>query len=57
MSKCENVIHALFRCHDCHQEWENFLTAQRLASRHAKEHKHLVAGELGVSVIYDGKQP
>ena len=56
MSIAKNVIHAIFKCRDCGEEWQDYLIAQQQAAKHAKAKKHLVSGELGVSVIYDGKR-
>lgn len=56
MSTAKNVIHAISRCQDCGEEWQDYLTAQRRASQHARKERHVVSGELGVSVIYAGRK-
>ena len=49
------VIHAIFECCDCAKTWENYLTAQELALRHAKAKRHMVKGDIGKYVSYDGR--
>jgi hypothetical protein len=49
------VTHALFRCAVCNKEWENYVSAQRLAAEHARKFKHLVTGEIGTAYEYNGK--
>ena len=47
--------HAIFDCRDCNKRWENYLTAQHLAKKHAEKYKHNVCGEIGIAVYYDGR--
>ena len=48
-------VHAIFDCLDCGKRWENYLTAQNSAKKHAEKHKHNVIGEVGLAVRYYGK--
>ena len=48
------VIHAIFECTVCGEQWENYLTAQQQASAHATAHRHRVVGEVATSVEYNG---
>ena len=49
------VIHAIVRCQDCDWETYSYKNAQAIAKIHAKTHKHRVEGELGISIMYDGR--
>ena len=51
------LVHAIFKRTDCGKEFQDFLTAQVQAQQHAKSKKHLVMGEVGLAVTYDGKHP
>ena len=52
------VVHTIFVCDTCGESWDNYLTAQKLASAHARKYKHRVTGEVGRSVWYEGdKEP
>ena len=49
------LIHAVAHCMDCDKEYDNYLTAQKLARAHAKKLRHVVSLELGYAVTYNGK--
>lgn len=46
--------HIIFDCCDCDKRWENYLTAQQVAKKHAEKYGHNVRGEIGIAVYYDG---
>lgn len=52
----KNLIHAIFHCTECPFSAEDYLSAQRLASDHAKKTGHYVSGETGYSVSYGEKK-
>ena len=52
----KEIVHAIFTCEDCGKHWEDYLTAQNNARRHAKKHGHKVEGDLGYCVSYNGKE-
>lgn len=56
MKTTKGLIHAVFECLDCGERWEDFTTAQEKAREHARKHKHVVQGDTGFGVTYDGKQ-
>lgn len=56
MQKRIGVVHAIFECQDCGKTFSYYKNAQALAAKHAKKYKHRVQGELGLSVLYDGKK-
>jgi len=51
------LVHAILECVDCHKEWQDYLTAQKCASNHARKTGHTVKGDLGYSVEYKGSKP
>jgi len=55
MKKEIGVVHALFECEDCGKMYESHKNAQALAAIHAKKYHHRVSGEVGISVLYDGR--
>ena len=58
MSVCrvsKGLIHAVGLCLDCDKEFDNYLTAQRLARAHAEKMKHIVSMDLGYAITYNGK--
>ena len=46
------ILHCLADCLTCGQHWEDFLTAHRLAKRHASRTGHKVSVEIGMAVTY-----
>lgn len=56
METTKGVIHAIFECCDCGKIWEDFITARKKAYQHARKYKHIVKGDIGYGVIYNGKQ-
>ena len=56
MKKKAWLVHVSMTCQDCGKEFEDYLNGQAVAAKHAKDHKHLVTGEIGLAVRYDGKQ-
>ena len=56
MKKSTWVVHAIFECKDCDKRWEGYKNAQAVGAKHAKHHKHLVHGEVGLAVDYDGRE-
>ena len=48
-------VHCIAKCQDCGKEWQNYQNAQAVAAKHAKIHKHLVHGEIGLAFNYDGR--
>ena len=49
------VTHAIIECRDCDWRTESYKNAQAIAKIHAKTHKHRVEGELGIGIMYDGR--
>jgi len=49
------VVHVIAQCRDCSWECQNYLTAQKLAARHARVKKHVVSVDVGKAGTYDGK--
>jgi len=56
MKKESWVIHVLMKCEDCGKKFENYKNGQALAAKHAKKYNHLVTGEIGIAVNYDGRK-
>ena len=56
MKKATWKVHAVATCDDCGKEFQNWKNAQALAALHAKRHKHLVMGEVGLAFEYDGRE-
>ena len=54
MKKSSGLIHSLFWCEDCGAKFETYRNAQALAAKHAKKYGHLVRGEVGISIEYNG---
>ena len=50
------VIHAIVKCLDCDWETQSYKNAQAIARIHAEAHKHRVEGELGIAIMYDGRE-
>lgn len=50
-------VHTVGECEDCGKIFENYKNAQALSAKHAKDHKHLVRGEIGLAFVYDGRDP
>lgn len=50
------VIHGVVRCLDCNWETHSYKNAQAIAKIHAQKHKHRVEGELGIAIMYDGRE-
>lgn len=51
MRKDKGVIHAVFECEECSLKWENYVTAEILATANHEKTGHIVSGEIGVSVL------
>lgn len=56
MKKFAALIHCVMECETCGKKFENYKNGQALAAKHAKDHKHKVSGEVGLSVEYDGTE-
>ncbi len=56
MKKSIGVVHVLFECKDCGAEFSSHINGQALATKHAKSKKHLVDGEVGLAIDYDGRE-
>lgn len=54
--KTFSVVHCVVECEDCGWTYELYTNAQALAAIHAKKHKHLVRGDLGICFCYDGRE-
>ena len=50
------IVHVIAECRDCSWRNTNYLTAQGLAAKHAKEKKHIVSVEVAEAGTYDGKE-
>lgn len=50
-------VHTIGTCQDCGKNFDNYKNGQALAAKHAKDHKHLVHGEIGLAFRYDGREP
>ncbi len=50
------VVHATMKCEDCEWETSSYKNAQAISKIHAKTHHHRVEGELGISLVYDGRE-
>jgi len=50
------VIHAIIKCEDCGWTASSYKNAQATAAIHAKKHRHKVKGELGIAIMYDGRE-
>jgi len=55
MKTTKGIVHAIFHCTNCDRKWENYLTAQKEAYEHAKKYKHIVKGETGYAITYNGR--
>lgn len=55
MRKIIGVTHVVATCLDCGKEFQSHINGQALAALHAKNHGHLVQGEVGLSFEYDGR--
>lgn len=49
-------VHFVATCEDCGKEFQEFINGQALAAKHAKKYKHIVRGEVGLAVVYNGKE-
>lgn len=49
------VVHGVMRCQDCGWETYSYKNAQAISKIHAKKYHHRVEGELGISLVYDGR--
>jgi len=49
------VIHGVMRCADCGWETYSYKNAQAISKIHAAKYHHKVEGELGISLVYDGR--
>lgn len=56
MKHAYSVVHAVIKCNDCDWEAPSYKNAQATAAIHAKKHLHKVSGELGIYVMYDGRE-
>ena len=56
MEKKIGVVHVLAYCLDCGWTSEALKNGQALAAIHARKHKHLVGGEVGLAFKYNGRQ-
>lgn len=48
------LVHAIAECMDCGAKFQNYLNAQVLAAKHAKNYGHKVNGEIGLVFSYGG---
>lgn len=48
----KGLIHAIAECHVCGQRWEDWKTAQKLASAHHRKTGHTVRMDLGYAGEY-----
>ena len=48
-----SIIGAIFACQQCGREWQDYLTAQDAARRHANSTGHQVTGEVVLWVQYN----
>ena len=55
MQKKIGRIHTLAECQDCGWSTGDNTNGQALAAIHAKKHKHIVRGEVGLAFEYNGK--
>jgi hypothetical protein len=55
LKKATWKVHAVAECQDCEWKASNYHNAQAIAAMHAKSHKHLVTGEVGLAFEYDGR--
>lgn len=56
MKKGTWLVHIVATCEDCGKEFQNHKNGQALAAKHAKQHRHLVRGEIGLAFEYDGRE-
>ena len=49
------LVHFVAHCQDCDWYTDDYINGPRLASRHAKQKKHIVCGDKGYSVRYAGR--
>jgi len=56
MRKKIGVVHILAECVDCGWTTGDHKNGQAIAAIHAKSHKHMVRGEVGLVFEYNGKQ-
>jgi len=49
------VIHGIVKCLDCDWETSSYKNAQAIGKIHADKHGHKVEGELGIAIMYDGR--
>ena len=52
----KHLVHFIAECTDCNWKTEDFMKGQRSASQHAQRYCHLVRGEEGYYVQYDGRK-
>jgi len=55
LKKTIGVVHILGECEDCGKEFTNYKNGQALAAKHAKDKKHRVRVEVGLTCVYDGR--
>ena len=50
------VVHAIVNCLDCDWETFSYKNARAISKIHADTHGHRVEGEIGISIMYDGRK-
>jgi hypothetical protein len=55
MTKRTWLVHVIYKCEDCGKECESWKNGQAVAAKHAKQHGHLVRGEVGLAFEYNGR--
>ena len=55
MKKRTWKVHTIAECQDCGWRTEGYKNGQGISAIHAKKHKHIVRGEVGLAFEYNGK--
>jgi len=56
MKKKIGVVHCIAECDTCGKTFQYYKNAQACAAKHAKDHGHIVRGEIGLAFTYDGRE-
>ena len=56
MIKSTWKVHTIAQCQDCNWTTSNYKNGQAISAIHAKSHKHMVTGEIGLAFEYNGKE-
>ena len=56
MRKSIGVTHIVAQCKDCTWNTQNYKNGQAIAAKHAKDYKHKVMIDVGLTGYYDGRE-